>query len=104
MVSSVLRPEEYSIRHGDLARELTNQGSLLISPVYSMALPWASNTESNVSMSTLNLAHAYWMPTEHYRTGAVVCIEQGDLKVVSRLELEEHGGFQRYWFLGKYEW
>jgi hypothetical protein len=33
MVSSVLSPEEYSIRDGDLAIVLTNHGSLLISPV-----------------------------------------------------------------------
>ena len=103
-MSSVLRPEEYSIRLGDLASELTNQGSLLMSPVYSTALPWPSNTEDNVSMSTLGLAHTDWMLTKHDCAGAVVCIEQGDLKVVSRLELEECGGFQGYWFLREYEW
>lgn len=44
------------------------------------------------------------MLTEHDCARAVVRIEQGDLKVVSRLELENCGGLQGYWFLREYEW
>lgn len=55
MVSSVLRPDEYSASDGDRAIALTNHGSLLMSPVYKTALPCPSNTLGwGVSVSRLS--------------------------------------------------
>jgi len=57
MVSSVFSPMEYSKRAGDLAIVLTNQGSLLMSPVYKAALPWPSNTTGrDVSGTGFNMS------------------------------------------------
>ena len=91
-------PLVYSTKVGLRASLLTNHGSLRVSPVYRIALPCPSITAKyqQIIPSFSRRAQGH---TEHNRSRAMICIEQGYLYGISRPELQVRGCLQRQWFL-----
>lgn len=95
MQSRVFKPDVYSIKKGLLARLLTNHGSDLISPVYRTAFPSPSKTRTqSVLLLNRDFQDSKGL-TEHDSTRTMVSVEEGDLDLILRRQLNASGRLQR---------